>query len=538
VREQREGLRQVGPYAVVRKLGQGGMGAVYLANGPDGVAVAVKVLSREQAGHGDALPRFRRESEAALKLRHPHLVPALAAGEDDGLHYYVMEYAEGGTLDVLLTRPERLPLDRAIRIIVEAARGLDYLHRQGYVHRDVKPANIVLSRDGTAKLLDLGLTKDLGGPATLQTVTGAVMGTPHYISPEQARGDKTLDPRTDLYSLGVTFYHLLTGRLPFQGTTALEILSKHLHQRLPDPREFRPDLPDSVIHVLRRMMAKEPAHRYADAGRLIADLEEVAAGRPPKSERLEAELSTLAQPRIELPRTPRRRWPLRAGLGAAVLAFAAVVAWVMARPPAAPPPPSSAPPVPAPVEAPAPAWIELLPMIDLARDIRVGGWTRRGGTIVADGTANAGCQVPYTPPRAYDLVLEFTREKGGCETGVIALWDGRTPFLAGLAGNGGGYSGISNVNGKGYSENPTLRRGSLEARRRYRLELEVRPELVRMVVDGQEWSRWTPALGPLGASGLACAPSGLLIGLTNCETPTVFHRLAILERDGKGKPGR
>ncbi|HEX7898058.1 MAG TPA: serine/threonine-protein kinase [Planctomycetota bacterium] len=537
VRERQEGLRQVGPYKVVKKLGQGGMGAVYLANGPDGAAVAVKVLSREQAAQGDAAHRFRREAEAAVKLRHPHLVRALVSGEDDGLLYYVMEYVEGGTLDVLLSRPEPLALGRVLNIVIQTARGLDYLHRQGFLHRDIKPANILLSRDGVAQVLDLGLTKDLGGGASLQTVTGAVMGTPHYISPEQARGDKSIDARSDLYSLGATLYHLLTNRLPFEGTTALEILSKHIHQRLPDPREFRPEISEHVIHVLRRMMAKEPIHRYADCAALISDLEEVAAGRPPKSDRLEAELSTLAQRRIDVPRRKSRKLPLFAGAGAVALALAV---WALSRPaPAAPPvPPPPPPPAPAVVEAKKPAWIELLPMIDFARDIRVGGWTRRGQEIIADGTENAGCQVPYLPPREYDLVVEFTREKRGCETGVFAVWADQTPFLVGLAGYGNTASGIGNVGGKAYGENPTRKNAGLLAGRRYRLEVEVRVELVRALLDGEELTRWTPALGPLGRTSHALAPVGLLLGLSNCETPTVFHRLAILERDGQGKPGR
>jgi eukaryotic-like serine/threonine-protein kinase len=537
VREREEGLRRIGPYAIARKLGQGGMGAVYLANGPDGAAVAVKVLSREQAGQGDARHRFRREADAAVKLRHPHLVRALESGEDDGLLYYVMEYVEGGTLDVLLSRPEPLPLGRVLNIVIQTARGLDYLHRQGFIHRDIKPANILLSRDGVAQVLDLGLTKDLGGDASLQTVTGAVMGTPHYISPEQARGEKSIDARSDVYSLGATLYHLLTNRLPFEGTTALEILSKHLHQRLPDPREFRPDLSEHVIHVLRRMMAKDPIHRYADCAALISDLEEVAAGRPPKSDRLEAELSTLAQRRIDVPR-PKRRMVLGPSIAAAVLVVA-VTAWTITRPaPSAPPVPPPPPPPPVVAEAKKPAWIELLPMIDFARDIRVGGWKRRGDEVIADGTENAGCQVPYLPPREYDLVVEFTREKRGCETGVFAVWAGQTPFLVGLAGYGNTASGIGNVGGKAYGENPTRKNGGLLAGRRYRLEVEVRAELVRALLDGAELTRWTPALGPLGRTSPALAPVGLLLGLSNCETPTVFHRLAILERDGQGKPGR
>jgi serine/threonine protein kinase len=296
VKDQQAGVTQLGPYKLVKKIGEGGMGAVYLATDPaSGRSVAVKVLPRHYGANAEFVKRFKREADAATKLRHPNIIGAFATGEDQGYHYYVMEYCDGQPLDQLLVLEKRLAVDRAVGLALQAARGLRYAHDQGIIHRDIKPSNIFITRDGTAKILDLGLSKDIGDSAlSFKTVTGAVLGTPHYISPEQAQGEKDVDGRTDIYSLGATLYHLLTGRTPFEGATALEILSKHVNTVLPNPQDLREEIPDPVVHILERMMAKEPRDRYRDCGMLIADLEEVTSGRTPKSQMIAPGLTTIA----------------------------------------------------------------------------------------------------------------------------------------------------------------------------------------------------------------------------------------------------
>jgi serine/threonine protein kinase len=296
VKDQQAGVQQLGPYKLVRKLGEGGMGAVYLAVDPaSGRNVAVKVLPRQLGANPEFVKRFGREAEAAKNLKHPNIIGATTAGEDLGYHYYVMEFCEGETLDAALKRERVFPPGRAVEITLQAARGLQFAHQQGILHRDIKPSNIMLTKDGTAKILDLGLSKHIDDSAmSFKTVTGAVLGTPHYISPEQAQGEKHIDGRTDIYSLGATLYHLLTGQTPFDGATALEILSKHVNTQLPNPQDLREDLPDATVQVLERMMAKEPADRYPDCGALITDLEELVAGRTPKTQILEAARTTIA----------------------------------------------------------------------------------------------------------------------------------------------------------------------------------------------------------------------------------------------------
>jgi serine/threonine-protein kinase len=360
VKDQQAGVTQLGPYKLVKKIGEGGMGAVYLAADPaSGRNVAVKVLPRHFGTNAEFVKRFKREADAATKLKHPNIIGAFATGEDLGYHYYVMEYCDGQPLDALIVAEKQLAVDRAVGLVLQAARGLKYAHDQGIIHRDIKPSNIFVTHDGTARILDLGLSKDLGDSAmSFKTVTGAVLGTPHYISPEQAQGEKNVDGRSDIYSLGATLYHLLTGQTPFDGATALEILSKHVNTILPNPQDLREEIPDPVVHVLERMMAKEPADRYRDCGGLITDLEEVSSGRTPKSQMIAPGLTTIAPSAKrsairKRPPTLRRmtaarksKSPLIAviAVAAAALIVLAVVLSGNSETPRVPPPPIAAPP--------------------------------------------------------------------------------------------------------------------------------------------------------------------------------------------------
>ncbi|HEX7899703.1 MAG TPA: bifunctional serine/threonine-protein kinase/formylglycine-generating enzyme family protein [Planctomycetota bacterium] len=304
---RRDEAKRLGPYRLLKKLGEGGMGAVYLAEGPltSKARVALKVLPKSAAKEVDSLQRFLREVDSARRLDHPNIVRASGGGEDRGYHYYAMEFVEGETLGDRLRRQDVFPPDEATRVVLQIARGLAYAHAQGVIHRDIKPDNIILSLDGVAKILDMGLSKNMEGDLAYRTTTGVMVGTPHYIAPEQARADQDIDGRADIYGLGATYYHLVTGETPYQGSTAVEVIAQHLNKQLPDPRDVRDGIPDGVVHVLRRMMAKEREDRYADGRALIADLEVVLQGRVPDSQALEASRSTVAQP---LPKEARERF--------------------------------------------------------------------------------------------------------------------------------------------------------------------------------------------------------------------------------------
>lgn len=272
---------RLGPWRLLKKLGEGGMGTVYLAEGDAGGQAAVKVLPKQQAD-SDALHRFRREARAAVRLRHPNLVRGWDAGEDRGHPYFVMEYCDGESLEKRLRRDKAVPWGEALRIAIPVARALEYVHGRGLVHRDVKPSNIMVTKAGVPKLLDLGIAKDLaGGEASFVTRTGAVLGTPQYLSPEQARGEREVDGRSDVFSLGATLYHLVTGRPPFSATTLVEVVAQHLNAEIPDPRTVKPDLPEPVALLLGKMLAKSPANRHGSAAELAGDLKRALAGKAP-----------------------------------------------------------------------------------------------------------------------------------------------------------------------------------------------------------------------------------------------------------------
>ena len=300
--QQAGGIQMLGQYKLLKKLGEGGMGAVYLAE--DTIAqrqVALKVLSKKHAEDSEFIKRFRREAVATGKLNHANIVSAHTVGEELGHHFYVMEYCEGQTLEETLNRQKLVAWDWAAEIVLQVARGLQHAHDHSFIHRDIKPGNIFVTSDGVAKILDLGMSKDIGQAAqNYSTVSGMALGTPHYVSPEQARGERKLDGRTDIYSLGTTFYHLVTGRAPFEGGTAAVIMAKHINAQVADPRDLCADVPDGVAHIIRKMMAKLPTDRYRDCRVLIADLELVLAGENPSTQAVEAEKSSVAA-RIQAP---------------------------------------------------------------------------------------------------------------------------------------------------------------------------------------------------------------------------------------------
>ena len=259
-------------YRVLRLLGRGGMGAVYLARDLTlEREVAIKIVT-PAVDRDRMYERFRREAKTAAKLSHPNIVPLHAFGEVEGMPYFVMGYVRGESLADRLRRDGRLAEDEARRILVEIADALDHAHSQGVVHRDVKPANVLLEdASGRALLTDFGIAKTINHGETL-TQHGTVVGTPHYMSPEQAAGRGDTDGRSDIYSLGVMAYAMLAGRLPFEGPSVANILAGHLTQEPPSLRSLVPTLSDSTIQAVERCMAKDPAKRWQDSRALKATL--------------------------------------------------------------------------------------------------------------------------------------------------------------------------------------------------------------------------------------------------------------------------
>jgi hypothetical protein len=274
-----------GKYKVLRPLGAGGMGQVFLCEHTlMRRLVAVKLLPSGLAGDAAAVERFHREARAVARLHHPNIVTAHDADRDGDRHFLVMEYVDGPTLDQLVKQDGPLPAARACHYIRQAALGLQHAHEHGLIHRDIKPSNLLVDRAGTVKILDLGLARffhDKTDDLTQRYEHGP-LGTTDYMAPEQAEVSHAVDTRADVYALGCTLYHLLTGQVPFPGGTLLQKLRRHQDTE-PRPAEtLRPDLPSGLASVLRRMMAKRPADRYQTPGEVAASLADWAeSGHPP-----------------------------------------------------------------------------------------------------------------------------------------------------------------------------------------------------------------------------------------------------------------
>jgi eukaryotic-like serine/threonine-protein kinase len=272
VADQREQLQRslADRYGIERELGRGGMATVYLATDlRHDRPVALKVLHPQLAASLGP-ERFLREIKLAARLQHPHILTVLDSGDAAGRLWFTMPYIEGESLRDRLVREKQLAVEDAVRIAREAADALDYAHRHGVIHRDVKPENILLS-DGHALVADFGIARALGGDEHL-TETGMAVGTPAYMSPEQAAGERDLDARTDIYSLGTVLYEMLAGEPPFTGPTAQAMAARRLSSEAPSVRQYRPAVPEAVDRAVRKALARVPADRFASAGELARAL--------------------------------------------------------------------------------------------------------------------------------------------------------------------------------------------------------------------------------------------------------------------------
>jgi predicted Zn finger-like uncharacterized protein len=266
--------KTLGGYQILRKLGQGGMGAVYEARQLAlDRSVALKVLPEALAANKTFILRFTREALSVARLNHNNIIQIYDVGKSDGTYFFAMEFVKGTTLQKMVEKEGKLDIDAAVGYIVQAARGLEYAHRKNIVHRDVKPDNIMVNEEGVAKVADLGLAKDVTDQDTSMTMSGVGMGTPHYMAPEQATDAKTADARADIYSLGCTLYHLVTGRVPYGGSSAYEIITKHVNEPVTLPKLVNPDCPAELSEIIVKMMGKKKDERYASMTEVIGALE-------------------------------------------------------------------------------------------------------------------------------------------------------------------------------------------------------------------------------------------------------------------------
>jgi tRNA A-37 threonylcarbamoyl transferase component Bud32 len=315
-----------GRYRLEAKLGSGGMSTVYLARDQTlDRPVAVKVMHREMSEQADQLERFRQEARSVAKFSHPNVVSVIDAGEDGGHPYIVFEYIEGETLKQRISRNGALDAQEAIAYAIEIARGLSVAHARNMVHRDIKPQNILIDHEGRAKLTDFGISRQLEQDG--MTATGRVLGTTDYVAPEQAMGRK-VDPRTDIYSLGVVLYEMLIGQVPFAADSQVGVAMKHVNEELPDVQRRRPDVSAAVALVVERSTAKDPAERYQQVGEMIDDLStalEVEAARAGSTtSEATSVLDAVPPPKREL--SGRARWSWAAIVALLLVAGATLLA--------------------------------------------------------------------------------------------------------------------------------------------------------------------------------------------------------------------
>ncbi|MBN1865585.1 MAG: serine/threonine protein kinase [Victivallales bacterium] len=271
--------KKIGDYEVIRRLGVGGMGEVYLAEQKSMMRpVALKILQKSLVEDGQYLERFFAEIRMLARIEHPNVVRAIETGylEEDGIYFFSMRYVEGEDLKKRLDSQGKMPEEDALNVIMHVGLALDYVwNKYQIIHRDIKPANIIVTPEGEVKLMDLGISKSLKDKTRADlTMAGMMVGSPYYVSPEQARAEKDIDFRADMYSLGASFYHMLTGKLPFESENAMAIIAAHITDPVPDPRTLVRGISERSVAILMRMMAKKKQDRYLSWDEAIDDIEE------------------------------------------------------------------------------------------------------------------------------------------------------------------------------------------------------------------------------------------------------------------------
>jgi serine/threonine protein kinase len=298
-----------GRYRILRRIGSGGMADVYLAEDQElGRNVAIKILNDRHAGDEQFVERFRREAKNAAGLSHPNIVSIYDRGEAEGTYYIAMEHIDGRSVKELILARGPAPVHIAIEYARQILSALRFAHRRGLVHRDIKPHNVLDDGDGRVKVTDFGIAR-VG--ASQMTEAGSIVGTAQYLSPEQARG-APVDARSDLYSLGIVLYELLTGKVPFTGDSPVEIAMKHLNELPKAPSSLRPEIPRDLDLVILRALAKDPDERYASAEEMDADLARIEQGLSVSSRTAEAETRIMTAPtNVVRPTAPTKK---RAGV--------------------------------------------------------------------------------------------------------------------------------------------------------------------------------------------------------------------------------
>ena len=280
--EAKKSGQRIPGFKIIKQLGSGAMATVFLARQLSlDRLVAIKILPRKFSNNRKFIDRFYKEGRAAAQLNHPNIVGAYDVGRAGDHHYFVMEYVDGKTVHDHIARHKRIDEKEAVEVVYQVAKALEHAHERGFVHRDIKPKNIMITRDAVVKLADLGLARAISDEAAAKAEAGRAYGTPYYISPEQIRGELNIGPAADIYGLGATLYHMVTGRVPFEGKNPSVVMHKHLKSTLDPPDHINPEISAGCAQVIEMMMAKKERDRYRNATDLLEDLALLRRGEPP-----------------------------------------------------------------------------------------------------------------------------------------------------------------------------------------------------------------------------------------------------------------
>ena len=341
--ESEKSSQRIPGYKIIRKLGAGAMATVFLAKQLSlDRLVAIKVLPRRYNDNADFIARFYKEGRAAAKLNDPNIVAAYDVAQSGEHHFFVMEFVDGETVFDRISANKRFEELEAISVTRQVASALQHAHARGFIHRDIKPKNIMMTKTGDVKLADLGLARALSDKEAAEAEAGKAYGTPFYISPEQIRGKVDIGPQADIYGLGATLYHMVTGRVPFHGKNPSEVMHRHLKDELVPPDQVNPSISSGLAQIIELMMAKDPRDRYRNAEELLEDLDEVEAGRLPRHARSAMDIASVvtsmsadvADPSMHSPRRDKKddtralSLAMIAGLILSVLVNLILLAWV------------------------------------------------------------------------------------------------------------------------------------------------------------------------------------------------------------------
>lgn len=523
-------LRNHSRYSVQKRLGHGGMGMVYHATHRlMNRNVALKMIRGDLLATPMAVTRFRREVQAAAQLDHPNIVTAFDAEEISGVHFLVMEYVEGKSLYEYVHQKGPLAVALACNLARQMAQGLHHAHRLGMIHRDIKPQNVMLTRQGKVKILDFGLARWSGrnDEKTLPQITsvGSHLGTLMYAAPEQRKSAGEVDARADLYSLGATLVFLLTGKPP---PLQLEDIPS---EEIPFPDA----VPDSLRAVIRRLLMLSPEERYPSAKAVIealAPFTETGAMMPAvsgKEHRLRYGLLAALMLVLLLMGLLVENYLSRRGHSAGLSSMPSSSVTVPTSVPAS----TGAASMPAREEVPAPSasWKSLLPLIDPRRDTVAGNWSLIDGELMVRPVRGARLAIPVEVPRQYDLRIIFTRKTGIHSVGAVLVHGGRQCTFE-LDSWEKHLAGFQNIDGTSMRENPTRREGyALENQRRYTLVIEVRADSMRVYLDGKAVTQYQGNGENLSIDEQYWAmPRNSTLGLLSWESQVVFHQVELRNR--------